>query len=138
MKARKIRCLLTKSRMDAHDRGVMTIAAAFRDAGLEVIFTRFADVREIATVALQEEVDIIGVSSLAGSHLSIAEQLKEALIEKGIEDMLIIFGGIIPKNDVSKLHELGVYEAFGAGISFRDIINKVRSAVDAKRGLGSD
>ena len=128
MKMRKLRCLLTKSRMDAHDRGIMTVTAAFRDAGMEVVLTRFADVREIATTALQEGVDLIGVSSLAGSHVWIAEELTKALKEKGIGEILIIFGGVIPRDDVSTLYDLGVYEVFGAGTPLQNIIDKINSA----------
>ena len=84
MGARKIRCLLTKSRMDAHDRGIMTVMTALRDAGIEVVFTRYSDIKELATIAMQEGVDLIGVSSSAGSHLFIAKELKEALKEKGL------------------------------------------------------
>ena len=134
----KIRVLMTKSRMDAHDRGAMTVTAALRDAGMEVVFARFADFREIASAALQEGVDVIGVSLSTGSHLILAEELWKSLKERGIDDTLIIFGGIIPHDDVPDLHKFGVKGVFGPGSPLQDIVSHIKSEIEDKRDKRPD
>lgn len=137
----QIRVLMTKSRMDAHDRGAMTVTAALRDAGMEVVFTRFADFREIASAALQEGVDVIGVSLSTGNHLVVAEELRKNLKERGVEDILVIFGGIIPNHDVPDLHKLGVHGVFGPGSHLQDIVGFVKTGIEdksEKNGLASN
>ena len=138
MAKEKIRVLMTKSRMDAHDRGAMTVTAALRDAGMEVVFMRFADIGEIAAVALQEGVDVIGVSLSTGNHLILAEDLKKNLDESGIDDVLVIFGGIIPHDDVPDLHKLGVHGAFGPGSPLQDIVGFVKAEIEDKSGEKQD
>jgi methylmalonyl-CoA mutase C-terminal domain/subunit len=124
---RKIRVLLAKSRMDAHDRGVRYVAKELSNAGMEAIFTRYALPEEIVETAIQEAVDIIGVSSSTGGHLYVAERIHDCLIEKDVHDMKVIFGGIIANLDIPKMKKIGVEDVFGPGSSIMDIIQKIES-----------
>lgn len=121
----RTRVLLTKSRMDAHDRGIRYVAQELRNAGLEVIFTRYGLPEEIVNVAIQESADVIGVSCSTGGHLYVAEIIKQCLENEGIDDIKVIFGGIIPDLDIPRMKEQGVAAIFGPGSSFEEIVKVV-------------
>ncbi len=122
---KKLRVLLTKSRMDAHDRGVRYVAKEMRNAGIEVIFTRYGIPEEIVSTAIQESVDVIGVSCSTGGHLYVAETIENCFHKEGIKDMKVIFGGIIPDLDIPKMKENGVSAVFGPGSSFQEIFQSI-------------
>jgi methylmalonyl-CoA mutase, C-terminal domain len=126
----KIRVLLAKPGLDGHDRGVKVIARALRDAGMEVIYTGLRQTPEqIVNAALQEDVDIIGLSILSGAHMTIFPRVLELMREKGMEDVILFGGGIIPEDDTPKLKEFGVGEVFLPGTSTEDIIKYIRENV---------
>lgn len=113
---RKIRVLIAKAGLDGHDRGAKVIAAALRDAGMEVIYTGLRQTPEmIVEAALQEDVDVIGISILSGAHMTIFPKVLKLMKEKGLDDVLLTGGGIIPKEDIQKLKEMGVGELFTPG-----------------------
>jgi methylmalonyl-CoA mutase, C-terminal domain len=129
----KIRVLLAKPGLDGHDRGVKVIARALRDAGMEVIYTGLRQTPEqIVNAALQEDVDIIGLSILSGAHLTIFPRVRELMREKGIGDVLLFGGGIIPEDDIPKLKEHGVDAVFLPGTSTEEIIKYIRENVQAR------
>jgi len=112
----KIRVLIAKPGLDGHDRGAKIIARAFRDAGMEVIYTGLRQTPEqIITAAIQEDADVVGISILSGAHLYIFPRIIELLKEKGATDILVIGGGIIPEIDIPKLKQMGVAELFTPG-----------------------
>jgi methylmalonyl-CoA mutase, C-terminal domain len=126
----KIRVLLAKPGLDGHDRGVKVIARALRDAGMEVIYTGLRQTPEqIVSAALQEDVDIIGLSILSGAHMTIFPRVLELMREKEMEDVILFGGGIIPEDDTPKLKEFGVGEVFLPGTSTEDIIKYIRENV---------
>jgi methylmalonyl-CoA mutase, C-terminal domain len=126
----KIRVLLAKPGLDGHDRGVKVIARALRDAGMEVIYTGLRQTPEqIVSAALQEDVDIIGLSILSGAHMTIFPRVLELMREKGMEDVILFGGGIIPEDDTPKLKGFGVGEVFLPGTSTEDIIKYIRENV---------
>ncbi len=110
-----VRILFTKSEQDAHDRGIRYVISKLRDAGYEVIYTNFLYPEEIANTAIQEDVDIVGLSSSTLGHMPVLRQLKTLLSEQGREDMLIIVGGIIPDDDHEELAKMGITGIFGPG-----------------------
>lgn len=113
---KKIRVLIAKAGLDGHDRGAKVIAAALRDAGMEVIYTGLRQTPEmIVEAALQEDVDVIGISILSGAHMTILPKIKQLMNVKGLNDVLLTGGGIIPENDIKKLKELDVGELFTPG-----------------------
>lgn len=113
---KKIRVLIAKAGLDGHDRGAKVIAAALRDAGMEVIYTGLRQTPEmIVEAALQEDVNVIGISILSGAHMTILPRIKNLMNEKGLNDVLLTGGGIIPENDIKKLKELGIGELFTPG-----------------------
>lgn len=115
---RKIRVLVAKAGLDGHDRGAKVIAAALRDAGMEVIYTGLRQTPEmIVEAAIQEDVDVIGISILSGAHMTIFPKIVNLLKERGITDVLVTGGGIIPDEDIEKLKQLGVGELFTPGSS---------------------
>lgn len=119
---RKIRVLVAKAGLDGHDRGAKVIAAALRDAGMEVIYTGLRQTPEmIVEAAIQEDVDVIGISILSGAHMTILPKIKTLMNEKGLDDVLLTGGGIIPEEDIKKLKELGVGELFTPGASTENI-----------------
>jgi methylmalonyl-CoA mutase C-terminal domain/subunit len=133
MSERKIRVLIAKPGLDGHDRGAKVIARTLRDAGMEVIYTGLRQTPEqIVTAALQEDVDCIGLSILSGAHTVLIPRLMELLREKGLEDVLVLIGGIIPNEDIPKLKELGVAEVFLPGTSTQDIVTFIREHVRAR------
>ncbi|MFX0122945.1 MAG: cobalamin B12-binding domain-containing protein [Candidatus Hodarchaeota archaeon] len=135
MVTRKIRVLLAKPGLDGHDRGVKVVARALRDAGMEVIYTGLhKSPEQIVEAALQEDVDVIGLSSLSGSHMALFPRVIELLKENGmINDTLVVAGGIIPDVDVPKLNEIGIKGIFGPGTDTTDIVTFIKSSL--KRAL---
>ncbi|MBT8377628.1 MAG: cobalamin B12-binding domain-containing protein [Ignavibacteria bacterium] len=120
--ADKIRVLVAKAGLDGHDRGAKVIAAALRDAGMEVIYTGLRQTPEmIVEAAIQEDVDVIGISILSGAHMTILPKIKKLLDEKGLNDVLLTGGGIIPEEDINKLKEMGVGDLFTPGASTKNI-----------------
>lgn len=126
----KIRVLLAKPGLDGHDRGVKVIARALRDAGMEVIYTGLRQTPEqIVNAALQEDVNIVGLSILSGAHMTIFPRVLDLMREKGMDDVLLFGGGIIPEDDIPKLKEAGVSAVFVPGASTEDIIKYIRENV---------
>ena len=132
--SRKIRVLLAKPGLDGHDRGVKVLARALRDAGMEVIYTGIRQTPEqIANAAIQEGVDIVGLSCLSGAHNHLFPRVIQILKEKGAEDIPVIGGGIIPAEDISVLKEDGIREIFQPGTSTEDIIKHINETVKLSR-----
>ncbi|MCR4416125.1 MAG: cobalamin B12-binding domain-containing protein [Ignavibacteria bacterium] len=124
---RKIRVLIAKAGLDGHDRGAKVIAAALRDAGMEVIYTGLRQTPEmIVEAALQEDVDVIGISILSGAHMTIFPKVLKLMKEKGLDDVLLTGGGIIPKEDIQKLKEMGVGELFTPGTPTTEIAEYIK------------
>lgn len=127
---RKIRVLIAKPGLDGHDRGAKVIARALRDAGMEVIYTGLRQTPEqIVAAAVQEDVDAIGLSILSGAHNVLFPEIMRMLKEEGAEDIVVVAGGIIPEQDIPKLHELGIREIFLPGTPTSVAVEKIRSAV---------
>jgi methylmalonyl-CoA mutase C-terminal domain/subunit len=125
---RKLRVVIAKPGLDGHDRGAKVIARALRDAGMEVIYTGLRQTPEmIAATALQEDVDVIGLSILSGAHNHIAPRLMQLLKDKGLDDVLVVIGGIIPDMDIPRLHEIGVKGIFLPGTPMAEIIEFINS-----------
>ncbi len=130
----KIRILLAKAGLDGHDRGVKVIAAAFRDAGFEVIYTGLRQTPAmIVEAALQEDVDAIGVSLLSGAHMTLFPAIHKLMQEKNCGDMILFGGGIMDDEDIRQLESQGVNKLFGPGTSTQEIIAYVKTAVAEKR-----
>lgn len=124
---RPIRVLVAKPGLDGHDRGAKVVAAALRDAGMEVIYTGLHQTPEmIATAAVQEDVDVVGLSILSGAHMTLFPRVREILREQGRDDILITGGGIIPKEDMEALQKLGIGKLFGPGTRTADLIAYIR------------
>ena len=131
--ARKIRVLVAKPGLDGHDRGAKVIARALRDAGMEVIYTGIRQTAEqIANAAIQEAVDIVGLSSLSGAHLALFPKVVQILKEKGADDIIVFGGGIIPVDDIQVLKKAGIREIFQPGASTEDIIKYINETVKTK------
>jgi methylmalonyl-CoA mutase C-terminal domain/subunit len=125
---RPIRVLVAKPGLDGHDRGAKVVAAALRDAGMEVIYTGLHQTPEmIATAAVQEDVDVVGLSILSGAHMTLFPRVRDLLVEQGRDDILITGGGIIPKEDMEALQRLGVGRLFGPGTSTTELIEYNRA-----------
>jgi methylmalonyl-CoA mutase, C-terminal domain len=124
---RPIRVLVAKPGLDGHDRGAKVVAAALRDAGMEVIYTGLHQTPEmIATAAVQEDVDVIGLSILSGAHMTLFPRVRELLAEQGRDDILITGGGIIPKEDMEELQSQGIGRLFGPGTPTTELIEYIR------------
>jgi methylmalonyl-CoA mutase, C-terminal domain len=127
---RKIRVVIAKPGLDGHDRGAKVIARALRDAGMEVIYTGLRQTSEqVVAAALQEDADVIGLSILSGAHMHICPRLMQLLREKGLDDVLVVVGGIIPDVDIPKLREMGVKGIFLPGTPMQDIIDFIGANV---------
>ncbi|MBW1996885.1 MAG: cobalamin B12-binding domain-containing protein [Deltaproteobacteria bacterium] len=127
---RKLRILVAKPGLDGHDRGARIIARAFRDAGYEVVYTGLhQSPEEIVQAAIQEDVDMIGLSSLAGAHRHLFPRVVELLREKGAEDIVVCGGGIIPDEDIQELKDKGIKEIFTPGSSLEEIVRWVEENV---------
>ncbi|QQS33313.1 MAG: cobalamin B12-binding domain-containing protein [Acidobacteriota bacterium] len=130
MSDRKIRVLVAKPGLDGHDRGAKVIARALRDAGMEVIYTGLRQTPEmIASAALQEDVDAVGISILSGAHKTLCPRIVELLRENGMDDTLVVVGGIIPQEDIAPLKNAGIAEVFLPGTSTEDIVKFLQSNV---------
>lgn len=130
MTDRKIRVLVAKPGLDGHDRGAKVVARALRDAGMEVIYTGIRQTPEmIAEAALQEDVDVVGLSILSGAHMALCPRVIELLNAQGMDDVVVLVGGIIPDDDVDPLRALGVKGVFGPGTSTGDIVEFIRGQV---------
>ena len=130
--ARKIRVLIAKPGLDGHDRGAKVIAQGLRDAGMEVIYTGIRQMPEqIANAAIQEGVDVIGLSCLSGAHNHLFPKVVQILKEKGAEDILVLGGGIIPAEDIPGLKKYGIQEIFQPGASTEEIVKYIRENVKA-------
>ena len=129
-----IRVLVAKPGLDGHDRGAKVIARALRDAGMEVIYTGIRQTPQmIVEAAVQEDVDVVGLSSLSGAHMELFPQIINGLKEQGMEDVTIVAGGIIPEEDQESLMAMGIKGIFGPGSSMRDIGQFIREAVEKQR-----
>jgi methylmalonyl-CoA mutase C-terminal domain/subunit len=132
---RKLRVVIAKPGLDGHDRGAKVIARALRDAGMEVIYTGLRQTPEmIATTALQEDADVVGLSILSGAHNHIAPRLMELLRQKGLDDVLVLIGGIIPDVDIPKLKAIGVKGIFLPGTPMQEIVDFIRANVRSSTG----
>jgi methylmalonyl-CoA mutase C-terminal domain/subunit len=130
---RKIRVVIAKPGLDGHDRGAKVIARALRDAGMEVIYTGLRQTPEqIVAAALQEDADVIGLSILSGAHMHICPRVMELLRQHGVEDVLVVVGGIIPDVDISKLHAIGVKGIFLPGTPMQGIIDFIQQHVRSR------
>ncbi|MES2180443.1 MAG: cobalamin B12-binding domain-containing protein [Gemmatimonadota bacterium] len=125
---RPIRVLVAKPGLDGHDRGAKVVAASLRDAGMEVIYTGLHQTPEmIATAAVQEDVDVVGLSILSGAHMTLFPRVLDLLKEQGRDDVLVTGGGIIPKEDMEALHALGTGKLFGPGTPTSDLVDYIQS-----------
>jgi len=132
---RPIRVLVAKPGLDGHDRGAKVIARALRDSGMEVIYTGIRQSPQmIAQAAAQEDVDVIGMSILSGAHLEILPEIMALLREKGMDDVIVVVGGIIPEVDRQPLKDLGISEVFGPGTSTGAIVEFIRESVKDRTG----
>ena len=130
MPAKKIRVLVAKPGLDGHDRGAKVVARALRDAGMEVIYTGLRQTPEmIVEAALQEDVDVVGLSILSGAHMTLLPRIANLLKENGLDDVLVVTGGIIPDEDVPALNEMGVRGIFGPGTSTQEVIKFIEEEI---------
>lgn len=133
---RPIRVLVAKVGLDGHDRGAKVIATSLRDAGMEVIYTGLRQTPEmVVNTALQEDVDAIGISILSGAHMTVFPKVIEMMKQKGLTDVLVTGGGIIPETDMKKLHEIGVGELFPPGTAMKDIVEYIENWVIEHRNF---
>ncbi|MCB0090481.1 MAG: cobalamin B12-binding domain-containing protein [Caldilineaceae bacterium] len=133
MNQANIRVLVAKPGLDGHDRGAKVVARALRDAGFEVIYTGIRQTPQmIAEAALQEDVDVVGLSILSGAHMTLCPKVVELLRAQGQEDVAVLVGGIVPDDDVARLKEAGIAAVFGPGASTQDIADFIRETVTAR------
>ena len=131
--SRKLRVVIAKPGLDGHDRGAKVIARALRDAGMEVIYTGLRQTPEqVAAAALQEDADVIGLSILSGAHNHIAPRLMDLLKQKGLDDVLVVIGGIIPDVDIARLKDIGVKGVFLPGTPMQDIVDFINANARAR------
>ena len=134
MNVGKIKVLVAKPGLDGHDRGAKVVARALRDAGLEVVYTGIRQTPEmIAESALQEDVDLVGLSILSGAHLELFPRVVEELKRRGLDDVILFAGGIIPQEDIARLRDLGFQAIFGPGASTNDIVEWVQANVHPRQ-----
>ncbi len=130
----KIRVLIAKVGLDGHDRGAKVVASALRDAGFEVIYSGLHQTPEaIVRIAIQEDVDVIGISILSGAHMVVFPEVLKLMKEKGLHNVLLTGGGIIPEDDAQKLYEMGVGKLFGPGTSLKEIIEYIKEEVKKRK-----
>ena len=133
-RTKKIRILVAKPGLDGHDRGILVLARAFRDAGMEVIYSGLLPTpEEVAQMAVDEDVDVVALSLLNGAHMTAFPKVKKLLEQKGGDDIVVVGGGIIPNEDKEKLIKLGITGLYGPGTSLEEIIAHIRKRVDEKR-----
>ena len=131
---RKVRILMAKPGLDGHDRGIKVLAAAYRDAGMEVIYLGLRQTPEmIVSSALQEDVDVIALSSLNNAHMTIFPNVLNLMQDKGLDDVLLVGGGIIPKKDMKELERLGTGKLFGPGTPIDETLNYITNWVNENR-----
>ena len=131
---RKVRILMAKPGLDGHDRGIKVLAAAYRDAGMEVIYLGLRQTPEmIVSSALQEDVDVIALSSLNNAHMTIFPNVLKLMKQKGLDDVLLVGGGIIPKKDIEELENLGMGKLFGPGTPVNETITYINKWVEDNR-----
>jgi len=136
--SRPIRVLVAKPGLDGHDRGAKVVAAALRDAGMEVIYTGLHQTPEmIASAAVQEDVDVVGLSILSGAHMTLFPRVLQLLREQGRDDVLITGGGIIPKEDMDALEQQGIAKLFGPGTPTTALIEFIRAWFAARQAQGA-
>jgi methylmalonyl-CoA mutase C-terminal domain/subunit len=129
-----IRVLVAKPGLDGHDRGAKVVARALRDAGMEVIYTGIRQTPQmIVEASAQEDVDVIGLSILSGAHLEIFPEIMRGLREKGMDDVTVVAGGIIPEEDREPLLQAGITAIFGPGVSTQDIVGFIKKTMEEKR-----
>ncbi|GIL12785.1 MAG: methylmalonyl-CoA mutase [Chloroflexota bacterium] len=130
-----IRVLIAKPGLDGHDRGAKVIARALRDAGMEVIYTGLRQTPEmVAEAALQEDVDVVGLSILSGAHMALVPRVRQLMDESGLQDVALLVGGIIPEEDIAALKAMGISGVFGPGTNTEDIIQHIKQLTAAKGG----
>ena len=130
VEGKKIRVLAAKPGLDGHDRGIKVLASALKDAGMEVIYTGLRQTpAQIVEAAIQEDVDVIAMSILSGAHDYHFPKVMELLRERGVEDILVLGGGIIPDEDIPKLYEIGIAGIFGPGTNTQDVVKFIREHV---------
>ena len=130
---RKIRVLVAKPGLDGHDRGAKVVARALRDAGMEVIYTGLHQtIDQITSTAIQEDVDVIGLSIMSGAHLPICEKLVKEMKKKKIDDIMVVVGGVIPKRDIPKLQKIGIQGIFPGGTPFDESIQWIKKHVSSQ------
>jgi methylmalonyl-CoA mutase C-terminal domain/subunit len=128
-----IRVLIAKPGLDGHDRGAKVVARALRDAGMEVIYTGLRQTPEmIAEAALQEDVDVVGLSILSGAHMALVPRVRQLMNEQGLTDVALFVGGIIPDEDIPALKDMGVSAVFGPGTNTEEVVTHIRHAVSSK------
>lgn len=133
-KKRRLRVLVAKPGLDGHDRGARIIARAYRDAGFEVVYTGLHQTpEEIVQAAIQEDVDMIGLSSLAGAHMYLFPRVVELLKQRGADDIVVCGGGIFPEEDIPKLKKAGIKEIFKPGTPLSEVVTWVEENVEARR-----
>ena len=136
MSLSRIRVLVAKPGLDGHDRGAKVVARALRDAGMEVIYTGIRQTPEmIVEVALQEDVDVIGLSCLSGAHVELFSDVMECLRHQDMGNIMVVAGGIIPEDDIPVLRGIGIRAVFGPGTPTIEIVDTIRSLVTAGRGI---
>jgi methylmalonyl-CoA mutase C-terminal domain/subunit len=134
MPEQPIRVLIAKPGLDGHDRGAKVVARALRDAGMEVIYTGIRQTPAmIAEAALQEDVDVIGLSILSGAHLDLFPRIIDMIKQKGLDDVILVCGGIIPEEDIATLKQMGFAGVFGPGTSTQDLSRFIRDQVMRRR-----
>jgi methylmalonyl-CoA mutase C-terminal domain/subunit len=130
----KVKVIIAKPGLDGHDRGAKVVARALRDAGMEVVYTGLRQTPEmVAEAALQEDVDLVGLSILSGAHLELFPRVVEEMKKRGLDDVILLAGGIIPQEDVPALQKIGFRAIFGPGASTDDIVAWVRANVTPRR-----
>ncbi|MGB0653351.1 MAG: cobalamin B12-binding domain-containing protein [Thermoplasmatota archaeon] len=138
MVERRLRVLVAKPGLDGHDRGAKVVARALRDAGFEVIYTGLRQTpQQIVDAAIQEDVDLVGLSCLSGAHMTLFPRIKDLLVEEGAEDIVVFGGGIIPDDDAKALGEAGIEAVFGPGTDTRDIVKFIHEHPRFKAALAA-
>lgn len=133
---KRIKVIVAKLGLDGHDRGAKVIARALKDAGMEVVYTGLRQTpQQIVKTTIQEDADVIGISILSGAHLELVPQIVEAMKASGLTDVGLVVGGVIPPEDIPKLKAMGVDEVFLPGTSLKEIITKVSTVAEKKRGI---
>ncbi len=131
---KRIKVLVAKPGLDGHDRGAKVVSMALRDAGMEVIYTGLRQSpAEVVKAALQEDVDVIGLSILSGAHMKICERILSLMKDAGISDKPVFVGGIIPEDDAQELKKAGIFQVFGPGTPLKDIVSSIKEIYEAQQ-----